>query len=61
MCLIVVMVNVVYDEVGDGIVQFLVFGGVNIESGRDSVEVEIVEYDVEFGVICMVGNVVLLQ
>ena len=55
------MVNVVYDEAGDGIAQLLASGGVNIESGRDSAEAETAEYDVESGVIRMAGNVALLQ
>ena len=55
------LVNVVYDEAGDGIAKLLASGGVNIESGRDSAEAETAEYDVESGVIRMAGNVALLQ
>lgn len=55
------LVNVVYDEAGDGIAQLLASGGVNITSGKDSAEAETAEYDVESGVIRMAGNVALLQ
>lgn len=55
------LVNVVYDEAGDGIATLLASGGVNIASGKDSAEAETAEYDVESGVIRMAGNVSLLQ
>lgn len=55
------LVNVVYDATGDGIAKLLASGGVSIASGKDSADADTAEYDVETGVIRMVGNVSLVQ